>query len=53
MNYMNERMTNNCPTYQKPTIFGVKKSEQTPMAANRFMGSNMCCFCVGVGTSRT
>lgn len=44
---------NSKPLYTRPTLFGVKESEITAMAANRYMGSNFCCTCTGRGKSRT
>lgn len=35
------------PSYQKPMVFGMKESEVTPMAANRYMGFTNCCVCSG------
>ena len=52
MNFTNEQMTDNRPAYQKPVVFGRKKSEITPMAGNRFMMGAACCICSGHGMSR-
>lgn len=45
-------MNNSKPTYQTPNLFGVKESEATAMAANRYQTSTSCCSCTAHGNSR-
>lgn len=49
---MKENINNQKPAYKAPVVYGVKESEVTAMAANRYQGSNICCACTGHGTSR-
>ena len=43
---------NSKPLYTSPALFGVKETEITAMAANRYQMSSSCCTCTGHGTSR-
>lgn len=45
-------MNNSKPTYKAPTLYGVKESDVTAMAANRYQASNYCCTCTAHGNSR-
>lgn len=45
-------MSSSKPIYKAPSLYGVKESELTAMAANRFQGSTCCCSCTGHGISR-
>ena len=38
--------------YKKPVVYGIKESEVTAMASNRYMAGGWCCLCSGHGTSR-
>lgn len=50
---MKENVNNQKPAYKAPEVYGVKESEATVMAANRYMNFNSCCMCSGAGSSRT
>lgn len=39
-------------SYSKPSIYGAVNNSGKIIVANRFMAGT-CCFCTGVGTSRT
>lgn len=40
-------------SYSKPSIYGAVNNSGKIVASNRFMGGGTCCYCTGVGTSRT
>lgn len=43
---------NSKPLYTSPALLGVKETEITAMAANRYQATTSCCTCTGHGTSR-
>ena len=40
------------PLYTSPALFGVKETEITDMAGNRYQSFTGCCNCTGHGSSR-
>ena len=45
-------MNNSKPSYKAPVLYGVKESEITAAAANRYQTDSVCCWCTAHGNSR-